>query len=464
VEIAAVSEDQVNTNTWSPLKDMLGNDKAYDEYPGLEVMQGFINLPYGKIQKRTAEATSAKGAPAHFVVCDQTESWVVTNLGQKLYKTLKNNVIKRGGTMLELPNAFTPGDGSVAETTMAAYRAILAGQTRLGSGVYFDHREAPPETDLTDRESLVAGLAYAYGDSADVPFCSIHNPPCPNPGWVDLEQIADSIWEPDTDVQLAKSDWLNQITHASDSFLSQPAWKGALADPMRILGDRDMIVLGFDGSRGKAKGKPDATALVGCRVSDGHLFEIGVWEAGDIPSHGAGPALDGRLLEVLGAAHRRDRGGDRPVLPRLRRRRVLRRPRKGLAVARERVGGEVRAACAVLGEPQPSVRVVDDRWPGRAGGTGHRAVRECCEEPRPDPRRLLRADPSRPERPSSLLPWQTGARQGERLLAEEDRRGGGRCPGVPGAAGCSGPGGEAGQRLLRAAASVLRGARCRRTP
>jgi hypothetical protein len=293
VEIAAVSEDQVNTNTWSPLMDMLGNDKAYDEYPGLEVMQGFINLPYGKIQKRTAEATSAKGAPAHFVVCDQTESWVVTNLGQKLYKTLKNNVIKRGGTMLELPNAFTPGDGSVAETTMAAYRAILAGQTRLGSGVYFDHREAPPETDLTDRESLVAGLAYAYGDSADVPFCSIHNPPCPNPGWVDLQHIADSIWDPDTDVQLAKSDWLNQITHASDSFLSQPVWKGALADPMRILGDRDMIVLGFDGSRGKAKGKPDATALVGCRVSDGHLFEIGVWEAGDIPSHGAGPALDG---------------------------------------------------------------------------------------------------------------------------------------------------------------------------
>jgi hypothetical protein len=40
-----------------------------------------------------------------------------------------------------------------------------------------------------------------------------------------------------------------------------------------------VITLGFDGSRGKHKGKPDATALIGCRVSDGHLFEIAVWEA-----------------------------------------------------------------------------------------------------------------------------------------------------------------------------------------
>jgi len=42
--------------------------------------------------------------------------------------------------------------------------------------------------------------------------------------------------------------------------------------------DGDTVVLGFDGSRGRARGNADATALVGCRVSDGHLFEIGVWQ------------------------------------------------------------------------------------------------------------------------------------------------------------------------------------------
>ena len=278
VEIAAVSEDQVDTNTWAPLLDMLERGPVIDEYPGVEPMAGFVNLPYGKIQKRTAEASSAKGAPAHFVVCDQTEEWVASNGGVRLFNTLRNNVIKRGGHLLESPNAFTPGRGSVAESSMATYQAIREGRTKLDDGVYFDHREAPAETDMEDRDSLLAGLAVAYGDSADVAQCAIHQPPCERPGWVNLDHIAASIWEPDADPQLSRSDWLNQITHASDSWLSQPEWK-ACYDPNAVIADRDVITLGFDGSRGRFKGKPDATALVGCRVSDGHLFEVRVWEA-----------------------------------------------------------------------------------------------------------------------------------------------------------------------------------------
>lgn len=292
VEIAAVSEQQVDTNTWSPLTDMLSHDLIMDDYPGLEPMANHINLPYGRIQKRTAEATSAKGAPAHFVVCDQTEEWKPGNGGRKLYNTLKNNVIKRGGTMLETPNAYTPGDQSVAEQTMIAYQQITSGKTRQESGVYYDHREAPATTDFTDAVSLMQGLAVAYGDSADIEYCAIHNPPCEKPGWVDLTHIASSIYDPDTDVQLARSDWLNQITHATDAFLGQTAW-AAVADPTKVIADRDMVVLGFDGSRGRAKGKPDATALIGCRVEDGHLYEIAVWEAGQFPNHGDGPAPAG---------------------------------------------------------------------------------------------------------------------------------------------------------------------------
>jgi hypothetical protein len=216
-----------------------------------------------------------------------TESWTTSNGGKKLYNTLKNNVNKRGGHMLESPNAFTPGADSVAEDTMTTYQMALAGKSKIeDAGVLVDHREAPPDTDLGDIESLMHGLAVAYGDSADIPHCVIHSPPCENPGWVDLEHIAAGIMEPDPnmDVQLQRSDWLNQITHATDSWLSQPVWRACL-DASKVMADRDMITLGFDGSRGKAKGKPDATALIGCRVNDGHLFEIGVWEAGNIPSH-----------------------------------------------------------------------------------------------------------------------------------------------------------------------------------
>ena len=288
VEIAAVSESQVDTNTWSPLTDMLVYGPAIREFPGLDVLKGGIILPFGKIQKRTAEAGSAKGAPAHFVVCDQTEEWTKSNGGINLYNKLKNNVLKRGGHLLESPNAYTPGDGSVAENTMSSYQLIKEGKASNASGVYYDHREAPPDTDLGDPESLKRGLAIAFGDSAKIPFCAIHNPPCESPGWVDLDEIVTGIGQPDTDIQVARADWLNQITHASDAWISHPVWRArhdiiATGD-MKIVADKDRIVLGFDGSRGKAKGKPDATALIGCRINDGHLFEIRVWEAGEQPN------------------------------------------------------------------------------------------------------------------------------------------------------------------------------------
>lgn len=291
VEIAAVSEDQVDTNTWAPLLDMLTRGPVIDDYPGLEPMAGFVNLPFGRIQKRTAEARSAKGAPAHFVVCDQTEEWYPSNGGRKLYNTLKNNVIKRGGHVLESPNAFTPAPEetrSVAESTMIAFQQIKAGRAaNLDDGVYVHHREAPADTDMWDADSLMKGLAVAYGDSADIDECAIHHPPCVRPGWVDLAHIAASIWEPDADPQLSRSDWLNQITHSANSWIDQPTWAGRYHErvepPVVGISDRDTITLGFDGSRGRAKGKPDATALIGCRVFDGHLFELGVWEAGADP-------------------------------------------------------------------------------------------------------------------------------------------------------------------------------------
>jgi hypothetical protein len=275
VEIAAVSESQVDTNTWAPLLDMLTRGPVLENYPGVEPLGTFVNLPFGRIQKRTAAAGSAKGAPAVFVVCDQTEEWTPGNGGRNLFDKLKNNVIKRGGHLLESPNAFTPGMQSVAENSMQAYMAIRSGKARIDDGLMFDHREAPGSTDMLDGDSLMAGLAVAYGDSADVEHCAIHNPSCRKPGWVDLEHIRASIWEPDADMQVSRSDWLNQVTHASDSWLSRPEWM-ACADATKVVADREVITLGFDGSV-----RDDASALVACRVSDGHLMLLECWEKPD---------------------------------------------------------------------------------------------------------------------------------------------------------------------------------------
>lgn len=281
VVIAAATEAQTS-NSWSPLLEMLAEDApVFDEYPGLEPMGSFVNLPgRGRMIPVTTSATSIKGKPTVFTIMDQTETWRHSNNGIDFADVLINNAVKIGGSVIESPNAYIPGEESVAERTARAFQAMLEGRTKLDRGMYVDHREAPAETDLGDRESLVYGLRFAYGDSSDHPDgCVIHDPPCP-PGWSPIEDKVERIWQLDSDEQLSRMDWLNQITHASDAWLSSPEWLGC-RDESKLLQPGDLITLGFDGSRGRAKGKPDATALVGCRVSDGHIFQVGVWEADD---------------------------------------------------------------------------------------------------------------------------------------------------------------------------------------
>ncbi|MEV8349049.1 terminase [Streptomyces niveus] len=274
VRIAAVTEAQTD-NTWIPLLEMARGGSLSTDY-GLDVLDTVIYLPRGEISPITSSATSVKGDPACFASLDQTEEWKDSNGGIKLAKTMRFNATKIGGSVIETPNAFTPGEGSVAENSAADYQAILDGRSRA-RGILVDHREAPPETDMTDEPSLVAGLRYAYGDSSDHPDgCVLHDPPCA-PGWSPIERITADFWDTSNDPQDLRADFLNQITHASDAWVTAPEVRAA-SDLGKSVEAGERIVLGFDGSRKRSRGVTDATALIGCRLSDGHLFELGVWE------------------------------------------------------------------------------------------------------------------------------------------------------------------------------------------
>ncbi len=275
VQLGAVSEAQTK-NTWDPVLEMLRGPEwdapVLANFPGLEPLDSVVNLPgRGRIEQITSSAKTTKGNKPVFAVLDQTEVWVPSNGGPKLATTIRINARKTGGRTIESPNAFTPGDESVAEEAATFKQAIDEGRARQPDLLYH-HVEAPPDTDLTDHDSLLAGLEVAYGDSA-----------LSAGGWVDLEDLIGEIWDPSTDEQTARSDFLNQITHAMNAYVSQPEW-AARVDAAKVVADRDLVTLGFDGSRGRTKGKPDATALIACRVEDGHLFQVGgesVWEAPD---------------------------------------------------------------------------------------------------------------------------------------------------------------------------------------
>lgn len=288
VHVAAVSEDQTG-NTWQPMVEML-QGPVLDNYPGVEPFDTVINLPRGKIEKRTSSGRTVKGAPTTFAILDQTEEWVPSVGGPALAQKIRTNTAKNGGRTIESPNAFIPGERSVAEASWAFAEGIKSGRTRA-TGLLYDHREAPADTELSDRESLIAGLRFAYGDSSGHPDgCVLHDPPCA-PGHVDLEAQVQVIWDPATDVQTARSDYLNQITHASDSWLTRPDWNArsvqtlaASGVEVRPLEPGDTITLGFDGSRKRKRGVTDATALVACRVEDGLIVPIEVWEQPDGPA------------------------------------------------------------------------------------------------------------------------------------------------------------------------------------
>jgi phage terminase large subunit-like protein len=278
-QVMAVSEDQTR-NAWAPLLEMLRNGPACDIYPGLEPMDTFVNLPAGRIEAVTASAASREGNRPIICLLDQTESWTPANGGVRLAAVARRNLGKTNGVSVEAPNAYVPGLESVAQASAEYAALILAGKAK-DDGLLYDHREAPAGTRLDDRDSLLAGLRVAYGDAA-----------IDNGGWVDLDRIVAEIWDPATDPQDARQYYLNQVTHASDSWLSQPEW-AACADATRHLADRDVVTLGFDGSV-----RDDASALVACRVSDGFVELLEVWE----PRGGDDAQVDREAVDAAVAA------------------------------------------------------------------------------------------------------------------------------------------------------------------
>lgn len=266
VQFAAVNEEQTR-NAFDPLLEMLRQGPVLDYYD-IDPMETFVALPKGRIEYITAAATSKEGAKPVFAALDQTEGWIRSNGGVNLAAVLRRNAGKIGGTTIETPNAYRPGMGSVSEATAEYHASIKEGRARE-EGLLYDHREAPSDTDMADKDSLYKGLLYVYGDSAE-----------DNGGWVDLGRIMQEIWDPATDPQDARQFYLNQVTHASDSWMSRPELMGA-ADSTVVVPDGERVVLGFDGSKGRSRGKADATALVGMSVDSKHLFTIKVWERSD---------------------------------------------------------------------------------------------------------------------------------------------------------------------------------------
>lgn len=233
-----------------------------------------VFLPHGgEIIPSTASNSAKDGGKETFVVFDETHLYVLPEL-HRMYDTVRRNMGKRKAASpwsLETSTMYMSGQGSVAEKTHELAKLIADGKTKR-TRLLFDHREADPVPDLGDEAAVMAGLREAYGPFADV---------------MDLQRILDEIYDIRNDPTDSRRYWFNQANSAQDAWVSEVQWRsiGPLADDVpEPVKPGETITVGFDGSEGRTRGKADATALIGCRVSDGLLFELGVWEQPDGPS------------------------------------------------------------------------------------------------------------------------------------------------------------------------------------
>jgi len=250
VQIAATSEDQTD-NTFASLYAMLTEGPLADRRD-LDVGLSRVFLQNGvggRIEPVTASANSRLGNRVTFVCQDETHLWVVSNGGVKLAANQRRNLAGMGGRSVETTNCFDPGEQSVAQRT----------HERRSKSVLIDHRPGP-SVPIVEGPELLEALRLAYGDS----------------WWVPLPDImAEALEQPEE----APRFFLNIITASEGSWIDLERWR-ALATPERLL-PGDQVGLGFDGSR-----RDDATALVACRLSDGLVQCLQVWE------RPAGPAGD----------------------------------------------------------------------------------------------------------------------------------------------------------------------------
>lgn len=160
----------------------------------------------------------------------------------------------------EFTNAHQNGQDSVAQRSYEAWQNQVAGRIRALNGrvdILYDSIEADPGVKLHIREQLLRGLEQAYQDAE----------------WADLERLVDEI-QGDTRTTEAEAIryYLNGLATAEDAWVD-PRKFDDLAQPEIVVADGEQIAMFLDCSKSE-----DATALSGARISDGHVFTLGLWQ------------------------------------------------------------------------------------------------------------------------------------------------------------------------------------------
>lgn len=277
VQTAAVSLTQTR-NTMLLFPTYFTRD-AIDEYE-IDLGKEIIYAHHGaqQIQAVTSSARAMEGNRPTFVLRNETHHWRAVNEGHDMDRVIARNLAKaKAGQAraLSITNAYEPGEDSVAERAREAFESIEAGRF-ADVGFLYDSLEAPPDAGLNVEEAP-AVLTAVRGDA----------------WWLDVQTLVAEILDPRNPPSQSRRFYYNQIVAAEDAWCTPQEWDALGNSGVRVK-KGEVITLGFDGSK-----SDDHTALMGCRVSDGHVFTLGVWDPEKYRGEAPREAIDGAVRQAF---------------------------------------------------------------------------------------------------------------------------------------------------------------------
>lgn len=264
IPLVAYTEEQSDDLAYSALKVMLEESDIVDDFEiGLLKIVG--KNGDGKAVSLAGSPDARDGARTTFCVFDETHRWNLPRL-RNAHKTMLANLVKRkiaDPWGLEITTAYSPGENSVAESTMEYARAVDDGRIS-DSKLFLFHRQAkdvPVEDggyDIAKREDRYAAVVEASGEAVA--------------SWSDIDGIVDLFQDPDTDVDYYCRVFLNWIRKAAGLAFDADLWRTLVRKGIGIP-PGNAIVLGFDGSHSR-----DSTVLRATDVVSGYQWTVGIWE------------------------------------------------------------------------------------------------------------------------------------------------------------------------------------------
>lgn len=267
VQVVAVSREQTkNTMKLMPALIPAETRARYGIQVGKENVWGLGDTR--QIQSVTSSVLAIEGGRPTQIVRNETQNWLESNQGHDMAGAIEGNAAKSEADtparMLDIFNAYRPGQDSVAQRLREAIEDTLGDADAederdrpsvVDFGVLYDSLEAPPDAPLTlaEADEVLRGVR---GDAV----------------WLNAARIKKSIGNPSNAPSESRRKWYNQITASEDAW-TEPNEIDPLRDLTKVVEQGEEIVLFFDGSK-----SDDATGLVGCRMSDGHVFTLGMWQ------------------------------------------------------------------------------------------------------------------------------------------------------------------------------------------